>query len=104
MDNLKEHRREVMKGARYLRSVNSKIELIARLLSVREQQKVHDYVTQKARVDQFNEGYNRWLTPWVIFLVVMILIGIGVWLVPVKACGDLPPMDETINGIRAEAI
>jgi len=40
----------------------------------------------------------------VIFLVVMILIGIGVWLVPVKACGDLPPMDETINGIRAEAI
>src|SRR3990167_6268958 len=89
MDNLKEHRREVMKGARYLRSVNSKIELIARLLSVREQQKVHDYVTQKARVDQFNEGYNRWLTPWVIFLVVMILIGIGVWLVPVKACGEI---------------
>ena len=103
MDNLKEHRREVMKGARYLRSVNSKIDLIARLLSVREQQKVHDYVTQKARVDQFNEGYNRWLTPWVIFLVVMILIGIGVWLVPVKAC-DLPPMDETINEIKAEAI
>ena len=74
-----------------------------RLQKDREQQKVHDYVTQKARVDQFNEGYNRWLTPWVIFLVVMILIGIGVWLVPVKAC-DLPPMDETINGIRAEAI
>ena len=33
MDNLKVHRREVMKGARYLRSVNSKIELIARLLN-----------------------------------------------------------------------
>ena len=65
--------------------------------------RVEDYVTQKARVDQFNEDYNRWLTPWVIFLVVMILIGIGVWLVPVKAC-DLPPMDDTINGIRAEAI
>ena len=60
-----------------------------RLQKDREQQKVHDYVTQKARVDQFNEGYNRWLTPWVIFLVVMILIGIGVWLVPVKACGEV---------------
>ena len=73
-----------------------------RLQRDREQQKVHDYVTEKARVEQFNEGYNRWLTPWVIFLVVMILIGIGVWLVPVKSC-DLPPQDETIK-IRAEAI
>ena len=75
-----------------------------RLQKDREQQKVHDYVTQKARVDQFNEGYNRWLTPWVIFLVVMILIGIGVWLVPVKACGDLPLPDETIQQIKVNGI
>src|SRR3990167_11399597 len=104
MDNLKEHRREVMKGARYLRSVNSKIDLIARLLRVREQQKVHDYVSAKHRLSPAEsekelQDFSRFLKPWVIFLVVMILIGIGVWLVPVKACGDLPPMDDTIDEI-----
>jgi len=41
MDNLKEHRREVMKGARYLRSVNSKIELIARLVNYYVKSKVN---------------------------------------------------------------
>ena len=105
MDNLKEHRREVMKGARYLRSVNSKIELIARLLSVREQQKVHDYVPAEHRVEQFD--HKTWWASvtawWVIVGTVVTVVVAGLWVVDAYAC-DLPPQDETINEIRAEAI
>src|SRR3972149_4314371 len=104
MDNLKEHRREVMKGARYLRSVNSKIDLIARLLSVREQQKVHDYVTARHRVEQFD--HKTWwasvMAWWVIAGTVVTIVVAGLWIADAYAC-DIPPQDETIK-IKAESI
>ena len=90
MDNLKEHRREVMKGARYLRSVNSKIELIARLLSVREQQKVHDYVTARHRVEQFD--HKTWWASvtawWVIVGTVVTVVVAGLWIADAYACSS----------------
>lgn len=56
MDNLKEYRREVKKGSRYLRSVNRKIELITKLLEI-EPMKIYrvDY-TVKCKVN----GYRGW--------------------------------------------
>ena len=75
--------------------MNSVLDLKKRRLQRdREQQKVHDHVSAKHRVEQFDPNlfWKSVAAWWLVVAVVIFVIGAGLWIVDAYACMEEQPI------------